>query len=61
MFSQDGTDCLIYCKVALGSADGVPKIGGAIPAVVKRGVVQFREITGEVHEAPGVGAMFQVK
>ena len=49
------------CQTELGSADGVPKIGGAIPAVVKRGFVQFREMTGEVHKAPGVGAMFQVK
>ena len=47
MFSQDGTDCLIYRQVESGSADGVPKIGGAIPAVVKRGVVQIGEITGE--------------
>jgi len=41
--------------------DGVPKIGGAIPAVAKRGVVQLREIAGEVHEASGVVTMFQIK
>jgi hypothetical protein len=41
--------------------DGVPKIGGAIPAVVKRGVVQLRDIAGEVHEASGVVTMLHIK
>ena len=42
-------------------AEGIPKIGGAIPAVIKRGVVQLREIAGEVHKASRVMTMFQIK